>query len=204
MSFYFATDYSRPQSALLRQIGAADIVLINKADIAPAEDLKSLQSLIRSLNPTASIEVTVRGVLDLSKILNLHAYTSKPEFYDQASAHQDEHEHDEHCSHSHFGDITSLLIPLPVGADSGKIDEWIRTILWEGHLPSPDEAHKIEVLRCKGLWWGRDGAVNILQGVRSLYETTQHTDRESPREGKLVLIGKNLGNNVTRNFNLHI
>ncbi|KAG8938588.1 hypothetical protein FRC00_014664, partial [Tulasnella sp. 408] len=164
----------------LRQVGCADIVLLNKADIAKAEEISSLESTIRQLNPTAPIERTIKGNIDLAKILDLRAYSAEPNFFDTAlagqSAHDSsgkhEHVHDENCSH--INDITSLLIPIPVLKDSQgqRLDEWIRTVLWEGHLPGTPE-RTLEVLRCKGVWQVDDGRIFVLQGVKSLYETRE-------------------------------
>jgi len=187
----------------LRQVACADIVLINKVDLAKSEDVTKLKSTITALNPTAPIVQTVKGEINLARILSLQAYTKMPEFVDSHPIHED-HVHDENCSH--LNDITSLAIPLPrlTPTQVKKLDEWIRSLLWEGRLPPPAESRKVEVLRCKGIWWTTDGKTFVLQGVRSLYETYEEKagseEETSFKDGKIVLIGKGLDNEVPDNL----
>lgn len=105
--------------------------------------------------------------------------------------------HDENCSH--INDITSLLIPIPLLKDNQaqRLDEWIRTVLWEGHLPGTPE-RTLEVLRCKGVWQVDDGRIFVLQGVKSLYETREEKRGNDDAEvvGKVVLIGRGLEKDV--------
>jgi len=194
-----------------RQIACADIVLINKVDFAKAVNLNHLGSLIRSVNPVAPVVRTVKGQIDLAKILDLKAYSSRPEFAkDPTGERKGEHEdhiHGDHCSH--LNDITSLLIPLPpLGqAQIERLDEWIRTILWEGRLLGREGQGGdmvVEVLRCKGIWWTLDGKGFVLQGVRSLYETQEQQNVDqgaaATKDGKIVLIGKGLTDHVSNSL----
>ncbi|KIO21357.1 hypothetical protein M407DRAFT_126582 [Tulasnella calospora MUT 4182] len=189
----------------LRQVGCADIIMLNKADIAKPEDISNLESTIRQLNPTVPIERTIKGNIDLAKILDLRAYSAQPNFFDTAfagqSAHDSsekhEHVHDGDCSH--INDITSMLIPIPVlkENEAQRLDEWIRTVLWEGHLPGTPE-RTLEVLRCKGVWQVDDGRIFVLQGVKSLYETREEkrSNEDAEVAGKVVLIGRGLEKDV--------
>jgi len=199
----------------LRQIACADIVLLNKSDLASSETLSRLESMIISINPTAPIKRTVKGQLDLAAILGLGAYSAKSNFYDSAlsgpaaehnfhSTHpNDSHVHDEHCSH--LNDISSLQIPVPIllPTQLEQVDKWVRTILWEGRIPGRHESgtgEKLEVLRCKGVWSTAEGRTFVLQGVRSLYETTEmeksNVEDVKSAEGKIVLIGRGLDSSV--------
>lgn len=189
-----------------RQVGCADIVLLNKADITKSEELSKMEATIRGLNPTAPIQRTVKGNIDLAKILDLRAYSAQPNFFETQlaghSAHEDDgHIHDDSCSH--INDITSLLIPVPKlnKSQAGKLDEWIRTVLWDGHLPeSPNRT--LEVLRCKGFWQLDDGTTFVLQGVKSLYETREEAPKVEGEDvsGKVVLIGKGLDATVSNSL----
>ncbi|KAF8318989.1 cobW-domain-containing protein, partial [Clavulina sp. PMI_390] len=189
-----------------RQIGSSDVVLLNKCDLTKEPALQSLEASIRSLNPTASIFRTVRGELDVAKILNLAAYSSAPFVASGAVSHDHEHTHGEH-DHSHDHDhsdtlngMSSLVIPLPVLSDAHvtKLDEWLRTLLWDGEVmtgnpPSGSSSTPVEVLRCKGVYATTEGKVFVIQGVRTLYDTKEESSsREDAtvKSGKLVLIGK--------------
>ncbi|KAG8908433.1 hypothetical protein FRB99_006638 [Tulasnella sp. 403] len=197
----------------LRQIAGADIVLLNKTDIAPAESISQLESIIGSINPSTPIERTIKGQIDLARILDLQAYSSKPRFDgtddisntlegQESSGHGADHVHDENCSH--LTDISSLLVPIPhlSSSQANKLDEWLRTLLWEGHLHG-NSARIVEVLRCKGMWWIGDQAI-VLQGVRSLYETFEDTRADAQnagaKMGKVVLIGRGLDADVSDNL----
>lgn len=192
------------------QVACADIVLLNKADVASSETISKLEGTIRSINPVATIERTVKGNIDLAKILDLQAYTTKPNFeetelsgegaHHPSKAHED-HLHDEHCSH--LGEISSLLIPLPVLslAHHQAVDAWIREVLWESRVPGlalKTGGHSsLEVLRCKGVWETKDGRTFVLQGVRSLYDISEvASDAEGSPQGKIVLIGRGLDSSV--------
>ncbi|KAJ3862725.1 cobW-domain-containing protein [Lentinula novae-zelandiae] len=141
--------------------------------------------------------------------------------------HDHDHEHEHEHTHSSFSaaaphyvtrGISSLQLSLPHLSPSqfAAFDVWIRTILWENCLPelegtdtqSKESASKgnINVLRCKGLLTLTSGEKHVLQGVRSMYEIIpvreddESTNSEFPFVGKVVLIGKGLGEDVRRSF----
>ena len=79
------------------------------------------------------------------------------------------------------------------------LDAWIRSVLWEGMLPDAGAQDSPEVLRCKGTFSNESGQQYVLQGVRSMYEITKTSEKETiglPTPGKLVLIGKGLTDSV--------
>ncbi|KAG8886638.1 hypothetical protein FRB97_000058 [Tulasnella sp. 331] len=201
----------------LRQVACADIILLNKVDLAPVEVLSKLEATIRGINPVAAIERTIKGNIDLGKILDLNAYSNRPEFnttefaaesakHEFGGAHDNEnidegHNHNDSCSH--LNDITSLLIPLPILSTSQHeaVDGWIRSVLWDNHIPGDTttgaDGSSLEILRCKGVWHTEDKRIFVLQGVRSLYETSEvATNTDEPPVGKIVLIGKGLDKSV--------
>lgn len=202
----------------IRQIASSDVVLINKCDVAEEADLLRIETTIRMLNPPAKIFRTVKGELDVAKILNLAAYSSAPLHLTNIIPSNPEHVHDaldNHHDHRHddyvndnFGGVSALVIPLYVVTPiiASKLDEWLRTLLWEGRLLMSDSfasdgvnavsthtaAPEIEVLRCKGVYATSEGRIFVIQGVRTLYETKEDAavDPNSFEGGKLVLIGK--------------
>lgn len=176
-----------------------------------------IENGIRKLNPAAKIFRTVKGEIEVARILNLAAYSSIPLHLNNPipSPSNSGHVHDasdDHHDHSpendKFGGVSSLIIPLgvmePTVAD--KLDEWLRALLWEGRLLLPDSlppkrleaisasavTTEIEVLRCKGLYATPDGRMFVIQGVRMLYEIKEEdtVDLRTFEGGKLVLIGK--------------
>jgi G3E family GTPase len=86
-----------------------------------------------------------------------------------------------------------------------RLEEWIRTVLWESQLPEhPAGFHggPLEVLRCKGMFGTQSGQTYVLQGVRNLYELEPLVgdDVGLPEHGKLVLIGKGLDDTVRKSL----
>ena len=87
-------------------------------------------------------------------------------------------------------------------AQMEKLDEWIRSVLWEKEVPGHPTA-QIEVLRCKGLFVVGEGELHILQGVRNLYEIAKvegEAEIGLPDTGKLVFIGKGLDGRVRQSL----
>ncbi|KAH8104495.1 cobW-domain-containing protein [Cristinia sonorae] len=212
----------------LRQLAASDVILINKVDLVGPSEVDHLQALIEHVNPAAAIHRTIRGELDLSKFMGIGAYGADRLLREQRSLKQDRDttaSHDERECRSgehahHFGPhhyelrgISSLQVRFPVitAQQLQKLDEWIRSVLWENRLPEdiPDSAlTTLEVLRCKGIFVLESKETYILQGVRSMYEMSQ-VDAEGtqdsvglPDEGKLVLIGKGLDQRVRQSLEL--
>jgi G3E family GTPase len=55
---------------LASQIELADVIVLNKADVVPAEHLGVLRSLMRQLNPDARVIQAVRGEVPLAEVLH--------------------------------------------------------------------------------------------------------------------------------------
>lgn len=181
--------------------------MLNKTDIAKEEVIRNLEARIQDCNPAAPIYRTVRGQIDLKNVIGIGAYSSKPDIIKSQATEGHYHDHGD-CNHDHshtkssHEGISSLQIACPVMTLDGarKLDEWVRAALWDGCLLE-DTSHKMEILRCKGLYTLNTGEQYVLQGVRSLYEINQvegEVDVGVPEEGKLVFIGKGL-DEIVRN-----
>lgn len=189
----------------LRQIAAADVILLNKVDLVTAADLRATEDLLREVNPSVTVHHTIRANIDLEKVVNICAYTSRvpPNVGTSWSGDRDHAVHDHGESHNHsthyeVRGITSLQISCPVlsSVQQERLEEWIRTVLWESQLPghSTPSVQPLEVLRCKGIFGTQSGQTLVLQGVRNLYELEPLVgdDVGLPEHGKLVFIGKGL------------
>ncbi|CAE7225592.1 unnamed protein product [Rhizoctonia solani] len=192
---------SENRLASRRQIALADILLINKMDIASSDggNLPELERQIHNLNPTAPLIRTAHGRVDLSKVLNTGAYNSfkvgsdpPVDAHTHCDNHNHIHEHDVDDSHQRdLESISSIQIPIPILSETqvSKLDEWIRLVLWEKRFP------ELEVLRCKGIYHTAGGGSYILQGVQTLYDITKLPEEDSG-DGKVVLIGRGLSSDV--------
>jgi G3E family GTPase len=193
----------------MRQIAGSDVVILNKTDLATPASLAHTESLIRRVNPIAPIHQTVKGVIDLKCIIGISAYSKLPQsdatnpsltpyLHDCDSTH--DHETKTDTNHYELRGISSLRVECPPLRPEtfDKFDQWIRTVLWENHLPEEDSSQNREllVLRCKGMLTTLSGKRHVLQGVRNLYEIEEIEEADGdlgiPDEGKIVLIGKGL------------
>ncbi|MGB4834109.1 MAG: GTP-binding protein [Candidatus Moraniibacteriota bacterium] len=166
------------------QIALADLVILSKTDLIPAEARKILipeiEAKIRAINRAVPIIRTDEGALPNSELFRERRFFAAPEVM-----HDLDHDGHDHTSHAHG--ISSLVLrtekPIPID----------RLYSWIGELQNslgPD------LFRYKGIissdeWPGKRA---ILQGVHALYTVTP--DREwkenEKRESIIVVIGQDL------------
>jgi G3E family GTPase len=198
-----------------RQIAAADVILLNKTDLVSAANLQATEDLLSKINPAVTIHRTVRADINLKHVLNIGAYALRALSHADAPSSGDHghapHDHDSAddklSTHYEVRGITSLRVTCPVLSPEQleRLEEWIRTVLWECQLPgdSADTHQKsLEVLRCKGMFGIQSGQTFVLQGVRNLYELEPLVggDVGLPERGKLVFIGKGLDDSVRKSL----
>ncbi|RMY94640.1 hypothetical protein D0864_05497 [Hortaea werneckii] len=177
------------------QISHADVVVINKADLVTAAELEAVKERVRSINALARIQVTDHSqVPELEGlVLDLHAYDNVDAgALDFATK-----------GHSHLDSaIGTMSLSLPIlGEDVlGRLDAWLRSVLWESSLPGHEEKKGWEIHRTKGRLVMSDGRTKMLQGVREIFElidgASVQEDAHAGSEqqgGRIVIIGRNVG-----------
>jgi cobalamin biosynthesis protein CobW len=158
------------------QIAAADLVILNKADLLDAETLTRLRrEITASLPRPATLMTATEGRVDLSVLLGLDAkaeddLAARPSCHDAVDG---EHEHD---------DFDSFVVPM---AETTAPDALLR------RLAEVAGAH--DVLRIKGFVSVAGRPMRLaIQGVGTRFR--QHYDRTWPpgetRMGHLVVIGQ--------------
>ncbi|KAM9206634.1 zinc-regulated GTPase metalloprotein activator 1B isoform 3-T3 [Dugong dugon] len=179
-----------------RQVALADLIIINKTDLVPAEDLSQLRTAIRSINGLGKILETQRSRVDLSNVLDLHAFDGlsgislqkKLQHVSATQPHLDQN-------------IVTVTFEAPGNAKEESLNVFIQNLLWEKNVRSKD-GHCMEVIRLKGLVSIKDRAQQmIVQGVHELYdleETPVSWDDDAQRTNRLVFIGKNLDKDVLK------
>ncbi|XP_049752109.1 COBW domain-containing protein 2 isoform X1 [Elephas maximus indicus] len=179
-----------------RQVALADLIIINKTDLVPEEDLSQLRMTIRSINGLGKILETQRSRVDLSNVLDLHAFDSlsgislqkKLQHVSATQPHLDQN-------------ITTVTFEVPGNAKEESLNVFIQNLLWEKNVRNKD-GHCMEVVRLKGLVSIRDRAQQVIvQGVHELYdleETPVSWDDDTQRTNRLVFIGKNLDKDILR------
>ncbi len=187
------------------QVAFADIILLNKTDLAGKDELTALERQLHALNPTARVKRMSRGDVPLDAILGLGAFDLDriveidPHFLpdhdcDESCAHHD-HEHDHHGhghDHHHHDDhvsasgISSVSLSSDKPVDPQKLLPWLNEITQER---GPD------ILRLKGIFAFPDEPKRfVVQGVHMIVEGDTQRDWKDgePRTSRLVFIGRNL------------
>ena len=161
------------------QVAFADIILLNKSDLVPADELVVLEARLRAINPTAIIHRTERCAIAPTEILDRRAFdldrilAIEPDFLGE-----DAHEHDDA--------VTSVALRETRPIDVNRFNQWIGALLREKGL---------SILRSKGII-DLKGSPNrfIFQGVHMLMEGDDGKPwgRDEARDSKLVFIGRDL------------
>ncbi|XP_031510010.1 COBW domain-containing protein 3 isoform X2 [Papio anubis] len=189
-----------------RQVALADIILINKTDLVPEEDVKKLRMTIRSINGLGQILETQRSRVDLSNVLDLHAFDSlsgislqkKLQHVPGTQPHLDQP-----LVTTILSDlsIVTITFEVPGNAKEEHLNIFIQNLLWEKNVRNKDN-HCMEVIRLKGLVSIKDKPQQVIvQGVHELYdleETPVSWKDDTERTNRLVLIGRNLDKDILK------
>lgn len=170
-------DHDNPLAEVFEdQLGAADLVVLNKADLVDADDMARLQAEVAGVVPRAvKVVAASEGRLDISVLLGLDAaaesdLAARPSHHDAMDG---AHEHD---------DFESFVVKLPEIAAPDVLVAGLRRV-----------AEQHDVLRMKGFAAVRGKPMRLLvQGVGARFR--QEFDRAwrpgEAREGGLVVIGR--------------
>jgi G3E family GTPase len=168
------------------QIAFADIGLVNKCDLASADQLAKVEARIRSINPFAKLYNVERCHVDITDILDRGAFDldrileTEPGFL--------EHVH----SHGHDDQITSLSLVSRQPLAPARFLDWIQDVTQRF---GPD------LLRMKGVVAMQDDDDRfVVQAVHMLVEGNHQRAwrKNEPRHSRVVLIGRNLPGDVLR------
>lgn len=161
------------------QVAFADVLLLNKVDLASEDELKSLENRLRSMNPYARIYRTEKSKIETEKVLGITAFDiSKKLEVDPGFLEEEDHEHD--------NSVTSIVLREERPLDLGKVEEWLFNWL---------STRGADVFRYKGFLYINDVKHRVLiQGVHMLFESAGDRPWKKGEEmvSELVLIGRNL------------
>jgi G3E family GTPase len=182
------------------QIAFADVIVLNKTDLATAEELDRIEQRIGGLNKVAKICRTRNSDLDLDVVFGMGGMDLTQKIDTVAAAqngqndrhrdHQDHgdggHDHHHHHHHNHLSNISTVCIVEPGEVDGMKASLWFRSLIAECGA---------DLLRMKGILNLRsDPDQFLLQGVQMEFEGrpgrawAAHEDRLN----RLVFIGRKL------------
>jgi len=180
------------------QIAFADVILLNKTDLVPPEELREVEGRIRGINPYAKVHRTERCQIPLPEVLGRNAFdldrivAMEPEFlagngHDHDHDHHDDHHHHDHgLKHYHDEDMQSVALKTEKPLDPDKFFPWVQDLVAKDG-PS--------ILRCKGILAFKDDPDRfVFQGVHMILDG----DHQRPwqdgekRDSRIVFIGRNL------------
>ena len=170
------------------QIAFADLILLNKTDLAPPAQLDQVEQTIGRLNKLAKIHRTKNSEIDLAAIFDLGQsdLAGKIDFAHADDDHHHRHNGHDHHHHNHLQNIETVCIVEPAVLDGMKVSIWFRTLIAE---------FGGNILRMKGILNLRnDSEQFLLQGVHSDFEGRpgRAWGANEDRVNRLVFIGRRL------------
>jgi len=198
------------------QIAFADVILLNKTDLASPADLKHLETRIQKINALAEIIPTRQSQIEPGRILNIKARDLTNRFSlpspkaEPVTAHEEHDEHDhheqdhdaqhdrkhgddqdseneEHHHHHHHDDaVASFYLSDERPLDLTKVEAWLTTVIRDLGA---------NIYRSKGILQIQGQAKRVIfQGVQTMFDA--QPDRlwqvGERRVSQIVFIGKEL------------
>ncbi|XP_049831053.1 COBW domain-containing protein 1-like isoform X1 [Schistocerca gregaria] len=170
----------------VRQVALADLVIVNKVDLATREQIDALRTEISCINSAAGMIETTRCRVDLNRILDLRAYSTggNDERLREVAETVDRFSKIPHINQS----VRTLTLEFPITLERSALDAFVQALLWE-------KATGADIIRMKGVM-SVHGEPRPLQ-LQAVYDTY---DAEPLPGGwdapaalcRFVLIGRNL------------
>ena len=165
---------------LREQIGFADVVLLNKTDLATESEMEKLEQRVKEINALAKTHRTQNSEVNMDDILEIGAF----EIDRILSTHPNlMNDNEDDCGIAEG--ITSVGITFKGELDEDKVEEWAHEL---GHDKGAD------IFRSKGVLNFKDVSDRVVfQGVHAIFDG--QTDRPwgtDERFNKVVFIGRNL------------
>jgi G3E family GTPase len=179
------SDTDRPLAdVFIDQIEFCDVLLLNKCDMVPDDELDVIEDAIRTLQPRADLVRTTYSDIDPAELLDTGRFDF--ETAQQAVGWKRELTADDHGAEEHG--VSSFVYIRNRPFHPERLDEWINE--WDG-----------DIIRAKGFFWlaGRNNAVmglsqagpSVQAGPIGQWDAEQDT-----RQTRLVFIGTDLDDEV--------
>lgn len=165
----------------LRQVGVADLLVLNKQDLVGAERLEEARRAVSAVNSAAELVITQNSRVQLDRLLDLHAYDSLSLKPDKFVPHPGDHLDIR---------VGTVSLHCPGNTTTAQFDRFMAELLWE-ETTYPG----LEVLRVKGVLALTDTQRQVIvQGVHDTYDTYPTTvwAADTDRRSTLIIIGRNL------------
>jgi G3E family GTPase len=170
--------------AALSQVEYGDIVLLNKTDLVPEEQVEELEEYLRKKKSKARILRSQYGEVPLPLILDVELAPTS--VYQQVENEDEIHEHEHHEHHHHHSDHLANDGFISISFQSDRrfdLDKFTHFL---------DKVMPNDVFRAKGvLSFASQDMRFIFQLSGKRYELS-YDHRQKPTGNQLVLIGRNL------------
>ncbi len=167
------------------QVAFADVIVLNKTDLATSDEIAAVEARIRRINAAARIHRAERSAVAVEDLLDQGGFDlarvlrTTPDFL-------------EHEEHGHDEDVSSLSFELKEKIDGPRFNSWISLVLQE---------RGGDLLRTKGILdiKGEDRRY-AFQAVHMMAEGDfiGPWRPDEPRSSRIVFIGRNLNRPVLR------
>ena len=161
------------------QITFADVVLLNKVDLADPPMLEALEHRIRRMNAIGKIYQTQHCQTPLETVLGLGAF-------DLSNALNIDPEFLEEVNHDHDESISSVAIQVSGVVDGDKVNRWLYQLV---------QARGVDIFRMKGILdMDYEDRRFVFQGVHMTLDGRPGRPWQpgEVRRNELVFIGRNL------------
>ena len=185
----------RSSAEACEQIAFADLIILNKTDLATADDLDRIEQQIGQLNKLAPVFRAKNSEIDLNLVFGVESTGLEQRIdaaiadhgdYDHDSHDGHDHSHHDHRHHNHLQNVETVCIVEPGELDGMKLSVWFRSQISE---------FGAKLLRMKGILNLRgDPDQFLFQGVRMEFEGRpgRPWDIDENRLNRLVFIGREL------------
>jgi G3E family GTPase len=179
----FTSEHFQSEAAL-SQVEYGDIVLLNKTDLVPEEQVEELEEYLRKKKSKARILRSQYGEVPLPLILDVELAPTST--YQQLENEDEIHEHEHHEHHHHHSDHLANDGFISISFQSDRrfdLDKFTHFL---------DKVMLNDVFRAKGvLSFASQDMRFIFQLSGKRYELS-YDHRQKPTGNQLVLIGRNL------------
>ncbi|XP_029468939.1 COBW domain-containing protein 1-like isoform X2 [Rhinatrema bivittatum] len=170
-----------------RQVALADLIIINKTDLVTLEELNEVKIALRSINSLVRTIETQRSRVDLSCVLDLHAFDSL-----SGASLQSKLQHVQTTQPHLDKSIITITFEAPGSILEENLNVFLQNLLWERSVKDRT-GNPMEVIRLKGLVTIKNKSKQVIvQGVHELYdleETPVTWEEESAEKmNRLVFI----------------
>lgn len=175
----------------IKQVSAADRLLITKTDLAQPAQARAVRELLARLNPSAEV-IDVADALDIERLLSAPSGARSTPFYQQVDAVQPGETPETAQLKRHGGQIASFSLVLDQPLDWTAFGIWLSLLL---------NRHGNDVLRVKGILRIEGSAAPVfINAVQHIVHPPAHLERwpTDDHRSRLVFITRGMDHGLMK------